>query len=265
MERPNEIITRKKNAPRAVLIASLLAASCAPKAMIGPEPNEPGTQPYAQGAEQHRAAAKLEAARLERHKELYDPNAKQFVKRCDPTLKNTYPETPICWIETVNPTAVHLKEVEEHRTRAVEHRRAARELRAVEERACTGVADYDRDMSPFAHRQDILGVSPLEEADPSTKQRRLTGATILFRKVPHLTGDELQQIVNCHLARNATIGHDVAAAEMAHCPLTQRGARATVRTLDNGFAVDVRADEAPTAEAIWRRAQGLAVIETRKY
>lgn len=265
MKHPNELSMRRKVAPRALLIASLLATSCGPKTMIGPEPNEPGTQPHAQGAEQHRAAAKLEAARLEQHKELYDPTAKQFVKRCDPTLTNAYPATPICWIETINPTAVHLKEIEEHRMRAVQHRKAARELRAVEERVCAGLTNDDRDVSPFAHRKDILGVSPLEEAEPGSEQRRLAGATILFRKVPNLTSKELQQIVDCHLARNATIGHDVAAAEMVHCPLTQRGARATVRTLDNGFAVEVRAEDAPTAEAIWRRAQGLAAVETKKY
>jgi hypothetical protein len=264
MKHSDELFGTTLRMTRAVCIASLLVAACGPKPMIGPEPNEPGTQPHEQGAAQHLAAAKLEAERLEQHKKLYDPRAQQFVKRCDPTLKDAYPATPICWIETINPTAVHLKEIEEHRMRAVEHRKAARELRDVEERACAGVADEDRDISPFSHREDILGVNPLEEAVPGKRERRVVGATILFRKVTHLTGEQLQSIVNCHLARNAVIGHDVASAAMAQCPLTERGARASVRTLDRGFAVDVRADDALAAQAIWRRAQGLAAVEPKK-
>lgn len=262
MRHSDKFFTRRAvPASGALLVIGLLATSCAPAAMVGPEPNEPGTAPHEQGAAQHRAAAKKEADRLERHKELYDPSAKQLVKRCDPTLATEYPATPICWVEMVNPTAIHLKEMEEHRMRAVQHRQAARELRAVEARACAGLAEEDRDMSPFAHRRDILGVSPLEESAPGTNQRRLIGATILFRRVPRLTANELQRIVDCHLARNAAIGHDVAANEMAHCPLTERGARATVRALDKGFAVDVRGDDPSTAQAIWRRAQALASVE----
>jgi hypothetical protein len=65
-------------------------------------------------------------------------------------------------------------------------------------------------------------------------------------------------MVDCHLARNAAIGHDVAAAEMAHCPLTERGASARVRAVNGGFAVDVRAADADGARAIWRRARALA-------
>jgi hypothetical protein len=163
-------------------------------------------------------------------------------------------------VETVNPTDVHLQEVEQHRLRAVEHRRAARDLRAVEERACAGVADEDRDMSPFSHRGDILGVNPLEEAPAKGKKPELVGATIIFRAIPGLNTVELQRLVDCHLARNAAIGHDVAAAAMAHCPLTERGASARVRPLDGGLAVDVRAASADGAKAVWRRARALATM-----
>ncbi|MEY4544016.1 MAG: hypothetical protein RL685_211 [Pseudomonadota bacterium] len=258
MKHHDELDERRRPRVASVAVFVLLIAACAPAARLGPEPNEPGTGTKEQGAAQHRAAAQVESARLERHKELYDPHAKQAVKRCDPGNPGQYPVTPICWMETVNPTDVHLSEVEEHRLRAVHHRKAARELQAVEVRACAGVADEDRDISPFSHRGDILGVNPLEEAPAKGKKRQLVGATIVFRAVHGLRAAELQRMVDCHLARNAAIGHDVAAAEMAHCPLTERGASARVRAVNGGFAVDVRAADADGARAIWRRARALA-------
>jgi hypothetical protein len=246
-------------AARTTLLLGLLGWGCAPAAKLGPEPNEPGTGMEEQGAEEHRSAAQRESARLERHKELYDPNAKQTIKRCDAGAPGQYPSAPICWLEATNPTAEHLQEVEDHRQRAVHHRKAARELREAEARACANVADDDRDMSPFSHRADILGVNPLEEG--RGKQKHLVGATVVFRGVPRLTVEELQRIVNCHLARNAAIGHAVAGAEMAHCPLTERGATAQVRAIEGGFAVDVRADGDEAARAVWRRAQALAAVQ----
>jgi len=67
--------------------------------------------------------------------------------------------------------------------------------------------------------------------------------------------------MDCHLARNASIGYDVAAREMQHCPLTQPGATASVRRVSGGFAVDVRSEDALAAQAIWRHAQQLAVVQ----
>lgn len=83
---------------RATLLLSLLSAACGPAAQIGPEPNEPGTGAEDQDAAQHRAAAQVESARLERHKELYDPHAKQEIRRCDAGAPGQYPATPICWV-----------------------------------------------------------------------------------------------------------------------------------------------------------------------
>lgn len=245
-----------------VALASVALAACRPAAMIGPEPNEPATQREAAGAAQHHAAAEREEARIHRHEALYDPKASQSFRRCDPKRVERVPGQPICWLEAVNPTAVHLKEIEAHRLRAAEHRRAARELREIEERACAGIAPEDRDVSPFSHRGDILGVSVLEDAPEKPKrQRQVLGATVVFRPVPGLTAGELQHLLECHLARNATIGHELASHEMEHCLLTQRGARATVRPLESGFAVDVSADDPFARQEIWRRAQALASVE----
>ncbi|HEU4583224.1 MAG TPA: hypothetical protein VFS67_33425 [Polyangiaceae bacterium] len=243
------------------VVLALVLGACGPAAMIGPEPNEPSTEPHATGAQEHRAAAEREEKRLSRHQELYDPRAQESIQRCDPDRAQRAPGEPICWVETINPTAIHLQEVREHRMRAVEHRKAARDLQDVEERSCAGLAAEDREISPFSHGGDILGVNPLEEPiGNSSNKRRLVGATILFRPVPGLTAAGLQQLVNCHLARNATIGYTVASHEMEHCPLTERGATASVRPVSSGLAVDVRAEDPAAAQAIWRRAQQLAVV-----
>jgi hypothetical protein len=90
-----------------------------------------------------------------------------------------------------------------------------------------------------------------------SKSTRTAGAEITFQAVPGLTAEWLQRVVDCHLARNAAIGHEAASAEMAHCPLTLRGVTAKVRSTGDGFVVAVRADDAATAQEILRRAEPL--------
>jgi hypothetical protein len=139
-------------------------------------------------------------------------------------------------------------------------------LRDAEARACAGLAEEDRDMSPFSHAADIQSVSPRHEepkgerGTPTAVGRaqdrmptRLVGATVVFGAKPGLTAEWLQRIVDCHLARNAAVGHDM--SEMPDCPLVPRGAQATVRSAGGGFAVDVRADDDKTAAEILQRAQ----------
>ncbi len=255
--------TRIRNS---LLVAATLAFSelsaCGPPAVIGPEPNEPKTDPTAQGALEHRRDAKLEVARLAAHQREYDPRARETLRRCEPGRSEHDPGEPICWYETINPTAVHLQEIESHRLHAAYHRRAARQLTAAEESACKGIAKADRQQSPFSHRGDILGVAPFEVAvGPRRKDRHLAGATVIFSPVPGLNRDRLQQVMNCHIAQNAVLGFDRAAEEMPLCPLTLRGVQASVREVDVGFAVDVQSAEAGAAEVIWQRAQALAKVD----
>jgi hypothetical protein len=242
-----------------------------------------GTQPHEKSALDHRAAAEQEAAESGAHAAQYDPQARSVQKRCDPGLGQppgypvirttptsapypVYPITRVCWTEQANPTASHQKQAEQHRQVAAQHRAASEALRAAEARACAGLSDDDRDMSPFAHRSDIQTVQALRDGVTEYERRlgegssegHLLGATIVFWAVPGLTAQWLQRVVDCHLERNASIGHERASAEMADCPLTERGAWATVRALSSGFAVDVRSDGSDGAQRIWQRAQRLA-------
>lgn len=56
----------------------------------------------------------------------------------------------------------------------------------------------------------------------------LSSTFTYFRPVPGLTKELFQRIVNCHLARNAVLGHD--APELAYCPLAPKGVTAEVRS-----------------------------------
>jgi hypothetical protein len=70
-----------------------------------------------------------------------------------------------------------------------------------------------------------------------------------------MTAQWLQRVVDCHLARNAALGHDV--PEMPNCPLVPKGVSATVTPTSDGFAIAVRAEDSNTINEISRRANAL--------
>lgn len=220
------------NVPKVLTLSFLLGACACGHAA--------GTQPNDMSAAEHRAAADREDGHAANRGQ--DPD-----ERCDAGKGR------VCWTPTTNPTA------EEHHQRAAEHRAASRALQDGEARACSGIEQADRDMSPFAHGADIRSVTQLREETGIGRNKSLrdAGATVVFRATPGLTAEWLQRVVDCHLARSAAVGHDM--PEMAYCPLVPAGAKAQVRSVGDGFAVDVRADEPEAAAEIWRRAQGLSL------
>lgn len=163
------------------------------------------------------------------------------------------------WTSVTNPTAEHLEDAKKHQKMAADHRAASQALRDAEARACFGLPEHDRDTSPFEHREDIASVEPLTVGTPSGKSTtpRTEGAVITFRAVPGMTAQWLQRVVDCHLARNAALGHDV--PEMPNCPLVPKDVAAKVTATDSGFAVAVRSDDSRTADEILRRARRAAI------
>lgn len=222
--------------------ASLLVFACAHGA---------GTDPHDMSAAQHEAAANQEAQQGSAHAAQHDSNAHQAQTNCSGGKGR------ICWTEVVNPTAPHMKSADEHRQLAAQHRAASQALRDAETSACSGLDDNDRDTSPFAHTSDIRSVTKLEQRSATYEDTQPSdnGATVVIRAAPGLTAEWLQRILNCHLARNAAVGHDM--PEMPYCPLVPRGVQASVRSVGDGFAVDVTSKDPATAAEIWRRAQHL--------
>lgn len=229
-----------------------LTAACA---------STPGARPHDMSTAQHEREGQSQAAAAEADAAKYNSNAPVGNARCQPSAPGSEP----CWTSITNPTADYLRSAEKHRIQAADHRAASAALREAESRACVGISPGNRDMSPFDHVDDIQSVEPLTEqvgksdaeqiGGTTTGAQRTTGVLITLRAVPGMTAEWLQREVDCHLARNASLGHDV--PEMPNCPLVPKGVRASVRSTGNGFAVAIRADSDSTAREILVRAQRL--------
>jgi hypothetical protein len=230
-------------------VMALLLASCGAS-------QHSGTHPADMSAKEHEQSAENEDRLAEGHADQYNPSATDEREHC------TGGRDRVCWTATVNPTRAHIATADEHREAAAQHRAASQALRDAEAQACAGLTDEDRDMSPFAHNADIQSVEQFRETKRRGRQHvsRDAGATVVFRAQPGLTTEWLQRLVDCHLARNAALGDQMEG--MQYCPLAVRGARAAVRSVGNGFAVDVSADSPDAVAEIWRRAQVLDASRT---
>jgi hypothetical protein len=162
----------------------------------------------------------------------------------------------ICWASPrESGAAAHDRmHAAEQRDAAAEHRRVSWELRSVELRACADIAEADIADSPFSHREDIVDAEVIQGLGPDGKPQPL-GARVRFHQIEHLTAAWLQHVVDCHLARNDAMGHDV--PEMSYCPLVPRGATATVQVIPHGYVIEIRSTDAEGAREIARRAMAL--------
>ena len=121
-------------------------------------------------------------------------------------------------------------------------------------------AQHEREADQHAHAADEHADHYDPHASTATTTCSLKSAswtsTATFRAVPGMTVEWLQRVVDCHLARNAVLGH--VAPEMPNCPLVPEGVTARVRSTGNGFAVDLRADDSTTVREIVARTDRLA-------
>ena len=236
-----------------------------------------GTEPHAMTAGQHQAAAANEEAAAAEHQGQYDPSAIKPPPAPSPgaysaCLSDKTSNCYVRWKSEENPTEQHRKDAEHHRKLAAQHRAASKALIEAEQRFCAGLSEADRDSSPFYHREDITSVvaikrpvknygyasSGANEVTPiqSSDQAGLLGARITFRAVPGMSGEWLQRVVDCHLARNAVIGGED--QSMSLCPLAVPHSTAYVSSVHAGFAVDVTSEDETSVREIVRRAATLA-------
>jgi hypothetical protein len=210
---------------------------------------DPGTRPQDMSAAAHEATAAHEDQSAQNHQSQHDPDARTESTRC--AGKGG------CWTSSRNPTAQHAEDAKQHRELSQKHRAAAAALIEAEARACAGIAEEDRDTSPFYHREDVESVSKLTEDVRFSKSttRRDVGATVVFRAIPGMTAEWLQRLVDCHVARAAAVGHDM--PEMSYCPLALRGITAKVTSTGTGFAVNVSSEDPKTIHELQKRV-GLA-------
>ena len=239
------------------IVSTFLAAALG---VLGCTP--PGTRPHEMSVAGHMSGARAEDSSADAHRSQYDPALTERSERCGGgSATRLLDAGGPCWTSVTNPTEAHVRMAEQHRKVAAKHRAAAQALRDAEASACTGVSEYDRNVSPFAHREDIASVTPLTERVSGGKGvppiERTFGARITFHDVPGLTVERLQGIVDCHLARNAALGHE--AADMPYCPLVPNGVTAQVLQTESGhLTVEVRARDSRGAEDVWSRAAQLS-------
>lgn len=222
---------------RRSLVPLLVATGCGG----GPKPHDTSVAEHERMARQHESSAETLEAQCEKAR------ANELTVR---------PGAP-CW------KARDKRFVDAHRDAAAQHRAASAELRAAEAKACTGLSEDERAMSPFEHPDDIASVEPFVQQTPGGKAssyHRRVGAVVTFRAVPGLTAEWLQREIDCHLARNAALGHVV--PEMPDCPLVPRGVEAHVRSAGGGFAVEIKSDDVDTAREILERAERLVAKST---
>lgn len=223
-------------------IAILYALGCA-----GPIA---GARPGEMSMQQHRSTAAGHAQAGDEHAAQYDEKAMTDPGDCFQYLGS-------CWGS--NPTEAHEKEATQHRRVAAAHRSGAQSLQEAEARACVGVSDADRDISPFLHREAIVDVKPLSRRTTSYGYERSVeedvGATVVLLPAAGVTAERLQRIVECHVARNGALGNDVPG--MDFCPLVPKGITASVTSAGNGFAVNIATNDSATAADVLRRARAL--------
>lgn len=216
----------------------------------------PGAQPHDASLAHHEAMAGNDDREAAGHARQYDPKAREErVARCSGSALFGGPGEA-CWTSVTNPTSEHLDEAKKHQRMAADHRAASQSLRDAEARACTGLSDVDRDMGPFARRQDIVGVDVLRVPTPAnTPPGRVEGVTVTFRAVPGMSAEWLQRAVDCHIARNVALGHNV--PEMKYCPLVPNGVSARVTQTAGGFAVAITSSDTDAVPDVVQRGQAL--------
>lgn len=143
-----------------------------------------------------------------------------------------------------------------HRQQAASHQAAAAALLDAEQRACAGLSESERAMSPFGSRAEIEGVDPLYEGFALRKGgAKQVGAAVLLRPSPGVTRESLQRLVDCHIAHHAVLGPELPRA--SRCPLMLKGVVATVTPTAGALAIAMRSDDDDTAHELGLRAAAL--------
>lgn len=204
------------------------------------------SQPSDLSAAEHEAAALAEEEEAREHIAMAMAMEPEPARMCG--IDGGVPYAP-CWSRMANSADYNLWAAKQHEKRAREHVAAAVLLRDTEQRACQNVSIEDKEISPFYHRIDILKSDPVYEGDTPL------GADVFFRKVPGMSREGLQKIIDCQMARNAVLGYDE--AWMPSCPLMVPHITAVVSEGKDGLIVSLRAKEKAAAQELIDRASAL--------
>lgn len=202
-------------------------------------------EPSDMSAVAHDEAARAEEQEAQAHLEAAEIYPNEGIRGCHDVGLIYFP----CWSQMANLAEYNLWEAKQHQRRAKEHVAAAVMLRSAENRTCQDISMENKEISPFYHRADIATVhSAFSTKDVSEP----IGADVVFRAVPGMTRANLQQIIDCQMARNAALGYDE--SWMPSCPLMLPEITASVQESEGGLVVRLRAKEPKTAAELNSRA-----------
>ena len=208
-----------------------------------------GTAPGAMSADAHRAAAEQEQQRSAAHRAGESVSAR--ADSCGGPL--TSEPQDICWSTPNAERVQHHRRARRHEELAVEHRAAATTLMQDEAKACANVSTTDRETSLFGHSGDILSVQTIRRPPLDASPR---GVRVVFRAVRGLSVDSLQRVLNCQLARAATLGE----AFDQEDPLALRPLETSLKQTDEGVVLEMRSEDREVAAALVRRTRELTRI-----
>jgi len=122
---------------------------------------------------------------------------------------------------------------------------------------CQGVPDAERYVWLLTNRQGVLAIGeikPEESMVESMPSDPRAGARVLLAAGPGMTAEWLERIGECHIAQNAARGNPQGAVTS---PLDVKGAEVRVRSVGDGFAVDITSYDWKEGREILRRARAL--------
>jgi len=122
--------------------------------------------------------------------------------------------------------------------------------------ACSGVPDVDTNGSPLVNPEDVRSIQEIRAEAPVSEAETVVprgGARILLRAQPGMTAEWLQRIAECHSSHVAVANP----AMLTSSPLDVKGARVTVQSTGDGFAVDITSADYKVAREILARAKAM--------
>jgi len=123
------------------------------------------------------------------------------------------------------------------------------------ESVCRGMSAPERSASALTRPDDVRSVQEIKPVTPASEAEspaQRWGARLMLRAQPGVTAEWLQRIAECHLATLAAQG-----GGDARSPLDVKGASVVVRSVGDGFAVDVTAGDPASGKDILTRALAL--------
>jgi hypothetical protein len=123
--------------------------------------------------------------------------------------------------------------------------------------ACRGIPASDWSASMLTNRADITNVQEIRPETPASETESVVqrwGARLILQAQPGMTAEWLQRVAECHRAQVSAADP----SQLTQSPLDVKGARITVQSTGNGFAVDITSGDPRVGRDILARAQGLA-------